>query len=234
MLYAYCLVYPDSPHTPERLWEWEESYIHMLMQNARTFHREVGQCSFPNWSALAEMNQHIWETWYQPRPLYQPWETWQAWMAEYRELVRDMQELYDRPGKDLRTVSPTAFGLQDDLSDAAMSDEWRSLIGDQARTLAAVLHRLCTDALRNNVAHLQALVTDAEQLLTAYAEQYIDLERELTQLRAKGSDLMLAPVATQRLRTIERAIEVLHANLTAARHSLQDIRQTIKRRTIGA
>src|SRR5712691_4103786 len=51
VLHAYRLIYPDSPHAPEMLWEWEEPYIHMLIQNARTFHREVVQCDFPTWGA---------------------------------------------------------------------------------------------------------------------------------------------------------------------------------------
>jgi len=40
-------------------------------------------------------NQRIWETYYLPCPLYEPWETWRAWLDEYRELVRDAQDIYE-------------------------------------------------------------------------------------------------------------------------------------------
>jgi hypothetical protein len=92
-IHAYRLVYPDSPHAPEMLWEWEEPYIQMLIENARTFHREVVQRYFPTWDDLAQENQRIWETHYLPRPLYQLSETWRAWLDEYREIVRDVQDM---------------------------------------------------------------------------------------------------------------------------------------------
>ena len=55
-IHAYRLVYPDSPHAPERLWEWEEPYIQLLIDNARTFQREVVQRYFPTWEDLAQEN----------------------------------------------------------------------------------------------------------------------------------------------------------------------------------
>src|SRR6266487_177001 len=64
---------------PEMLWEWEEPSIHLLIQNARTFRREVVQCSCAKWEELAQENQRIWDMHYLPRPLYEPWETWRAW-----------------------------------------------------------------------------------------------------------------------------------------------------------
>jgi len=95
VLHAYRLTYLDSPHAPEMLWEWDEPSIHLLIQNARTFHREVEQRDFPTREALAQENQRIWETYYLPRPLYEPWDTWRAWLAEYREIVRDVQDIYE-------------------------------------------------------------------------------------------------------------------------------------------
>src|SRR5712691_2105934 len=89
MLHAYRLVYPDSPHAPEILWEWEEPHIRLLFKNAGTFRRQVVQCSFAAWDALAQENQRIWET------RYLPWDTWQSWLDEYREIVRDMQDIYE-------------------------------------------------------------------------------------------------------------------------------------------
>jgi hypothetical protein len=50
----------------------------------------VVQCSFADWKKLAEENQRIWAVHPLPRPAYVPWNTWQAWMAAYREIVRDV------------------------------------------------------------------------------------------------------------------------------------------------
>ena len=93
MLHAYRLIYPDSPHAPEMLWEWKRPHIDRLLWNAKTFGREVAERYFLDWNALAEENQRIWETHYLPRPLYEPWESWRAWLDEYREIVRDVQEI---------------------------------------------------------------------------------------------------------------------------------------------
>jgi hypothetical protein len=77
------------------LWEWEEPYIQMLLENARTFHRKVVQRYFLTWDNLAQENQRIWETYDLPRPLYQLSETWRAWLDEYREIVRDVLDIYE-------------------------------------------------------------------------------------------------------------------------------------------
>ena len=71
MLHAYRLLYPDSPHAPEMLWEWERLHIDRLLWNAKTFGRAVVQRYFANWRALAEENRRIWQTYYLPQPCYQ-------------------------------------------------------------------------------------------------------------------------------------------------------------------
>ena len=95
MLHAYRLLYPDGPHTPEMLWEWERPHIALLLWNATVFGRELMHRHFLTWEALAQENQWIWETSYLPRPLFATWATWHAWLDEYRELVRDVQEMYE-------------------------------------------------------------------------------------------------------------------------------------------
>jgi hypothetical protein len=92
-IHAYRLVYPDSPSAPERLWEWEKVHVGRLLWNATTFGRELAHRYFLTWNALAQENQRIWETDYLPHAAYQPWATWQAWIREYRELVRDVQAI---------------------------------------------------------------------------------------------------------------------------------------------
>ena len=99
-IHAYRLKYPDSPHTPERLWEWEKEHLARLLWNATTFGRELAHRYFPTWNALAEASQRIWETSYLPRPLYESWAMWHAWLDAYRELVCDMQDIYEEhPGR---------------------------------------------------------------------------------------------------------------------------------------
>ena len=39
----------------------------------------------------------LFETYYLPHPLYQLAETWQVWLDEYRDIVRDVQEIYEGP-----------------------------------------------------------------------------------------------------------------------------------------
>jgi hypothetical protein len=109
VLHAYRLVYPDSPHAPEMLWEWERPYIERLLWNAKTFGREVVQRYFADRDALAQENQRIWERDYLPRPLYEPWESWRAWLDEYREIVREVQKIaeeHDGRERDYSNVEP--------------------------------------------------------------------------------------------------------------------------------
>jgi hypothetical protein len=92
---AYRLIYPESPHAPEMLWEWERPYIDRLLSNATAFGREVVHRYFADWDALSQENERIWEAYYLPRATYEPWESWRAWLDEYREVVRDVQDIYE-------------------------------------------------------------------------------------------------------------------------------------------
>jgi hypothetical protein len=94
MLRAYRLIYPDSPHAPPHLWEYEQPYIDHLIQNARTFGRHFEQRYFRDWKAYAQENARIWSRFYLPKPLYEPIATWEAWLAEYRTLIMDVQGIY--------------------------------------------------------------------------------------------------------------------------------------------
>ena len=93
-IHAYRLVYPDSPHAPALLWEWERPSIDRLLWNAKTFGRRVAQRYFADWNALAAENRRIWEAYYL-WPAYEPWEGWQKWIAEHRTLVATAQEVYE-------------------------------------------------------------------------------------------------------------------------------------------
>jgi hypothetical protein len=53
---------------------------------------------FPEWAVLDRDNARIWNTYYRPKPLYDYIATWQEWLAEYRQIIQDVQKLYvERP-----------------------------------------------------------------------------------------------------------------------------------------
>ena len=66
MIRAYRLVYPLNHHAPPQLWEYEQTYIHHLILNARTFDRRVVQWYFEDWDALDRDKLGIWDTYYRP------------------------------------------------------------------------------------------------------------------------------------------------------------------------
>ena len=95
MLHAYRLVYPLSQHVSPQIWEYEQPSIDHLLLNAQTFGRHVAQGDFEDWEALDRDNTHIWETYYRPKPLYDSWKTWQEWLLEYRQLIIEVQDIYE-------------------------------------------------------------------------------------------------------------------------------------------
>jgi hypothetical protein len=44
---------------------------------------------------LAQANASIWDTYYRPRPLYEDVAGWKAQLTEYRQLVVEVQDIYD-------------------------------------------------------------------------------------------------------------------------------------------
>src|SRR5882672_7457057 len=84
---------------------------------------------------------------------------------------------------DMSLVSPSTFGFRDDMPEATMDPEWRALIRQQVRTLAAMLQRIHTTAAgvqrHTDALALQTVAADAERLLAAQAHQHVRLEREL-------------------------------------------------------
>jgi hypothetical protein len=44
---------------------------------------------------LDQDNTRIWKTYYRPKPLYDPWKTWQEWLPEYRQLIIEVQDIYE-------------------------------------------------------------------------------------------------------------------------------------------
>ena len=96
MFHAYRLIYLDSPQAPPELWEWAQPWIHHLIVNARSFGTtRVEQRYFRHWDALTRENTCIWDEHYRPYPLYDHIETWDEWLAEYRQVILDVQEIYE-------------------------------------------------------------------------------------------------------------------------------------------
>lgn len=93
MLRAYRLVYDFSNFGPPHLWEWEQPYIDHLILNARTFGRHVVGWWFDDWEALDRDNTRIWQTYYEPKPLSQLYSGWHEMLAEYRQIIVQVQEI---------------------------------------------------------------------------------------------------------------------------------------------
>ena len=94
MIRAYRLV-SESPHAPPALWEWEQPSIAHLTRSARLFPHRVVQRYFATLPALERANAQLWKRHYLPKPLYQPWGTWRAWLVEYRALVVSVYDIYE-------------------------------------------------------------------------------------------------------------------------------------------
>ena len=95
MLHAYRLASPLSPYTIPQLWEYAQPYIDHLIRNARTFDRRVVQGYFEDWHALAADNTSLWDTYYRSTPRFAHLPTWHDWLAEYRQLIIEVQEIYE-------------------------------------------------------------------------------------------------------------------------------------------
>ena len=114
-------------------------------------------------------------------------------------------------------------GLQATGAGGDLPEEWQALIAFQVSILTALLSRMQTaiETLRQRQApatQFQALAAEAERVLIAQAQQQVSLERELVALRALVMNFSANPSGlAARVRTLESAIEVLHANLATAR-----------------
>ncbi len=62
-------------------------------------------------------------------------------------------------------------------------------------------------------AAFQALLAEAERVLTARAQQYVEIKRAVATLRTLITDMLSTPAAPEHVHMTERAIEVLHAHL---------------------
>ncbi len=136
------------------------------------------------------------------------------------------------------------FGLQNDIPGQALDEEWRALLARQARILEDMLTRVAKTVTAVNfrpdrtpvqLERLHDLLSKSEEFLTTMAQQYIGFERETAQFQAISAEPGEgSPETARQLRMLDQVAAALHANLTAARRYLADIRQTIERMTTGA
>lgn len=126
------------------------------------------------------------------------------------------------------------FHLRHDITGHALPDEWGTLLATQAHVLETLLTRVAEtvtavnarpDQWEEKTHRLSHLLIQAEQLLTTLAQHYIGLERETAAFQPAGTEVWtLSPESTERLHVIDQVTAALHANLTAARGILADIR----------
>jgi hypothetical protein len=81
-----------------------------------------------------------------------------------------------------RMDSPT-FGVQATVAGIELPEEWQALLASQASMLAALLSRMQTavETLRRQqapAAQVQALVADAERVLTAQAQDQVNVAQD--------------------------------------------------------
>jgi hypothetical protein len=215
----------------------------------------VAERDFTDWNALADDNQWLWETSYAPRPLFGPWATWQAWLAAYRKIVREVQEMYgeEQPHAHMplqsmldstASVQDIGFRLQHDMPGEALPEDWQAMCARQARILEDMFTRGAEavtavhsrpDRTPTEAEQLHTLISQSEQFLTTTAHQYIGLEHET----ASFQEVTQGPGATppdmaRQLHTIDQVTAALHANLTAVRQYLAAVRQAIEPHTTGA
>ena len=68
--------------------------MHHLRMNADRFHTAVvAQRSFQDWEAFQRENARMWNVHSRSRPLYDHLDTWELWLAEYRQLILDLPEM---------------------------------------------------------------------------------------------------------------------------------------------
>jgi hypothetical protein len=131
------------------------------------------------------------------------------------------------------------FGLQYTIPGTVLPTEWQTLLSEQARALDIILTRLAETVTRATTqpnrapalaARLYTLLTEAEQLLVAMARQNIGFEHETAHVQAsQAAAVSPAPETTTRLQAIDHVNTALHANLTAARQYLTDLRHNMER-----
>jgi hypothetical protein len=128
-------------------------------------------------------------------------------------------------------LSHYQYPLQDTLPGDTIAEEWRHLVTEQARALDLMLRslRINLDTVRSRtelatpqkVAQLEALAGTASKGLTALAQQLVVVEQKLARLVGHDPDAnRLPPEQAALVQTLEQVINILHANLIAARQAL--------------
>src|SRR5262249_5592761 len=130
------------------------------------------------------------------------------------------------------------FQCQHDIPAQARPEDWQTLLTRQARILEGMLHRVAKavttvtsrpDRTPEEVQRLHHLLRHAEQFLTTMAEQNGGLEREPAYFQevnqAPGA---ASPETMRQLHVIDHVTAALHANFTAARQYLADLRRAIE------
>ena len=136
------------------------------------------------------------------------------------------------------------FQFQHDIPGEELDEDWGEMLARQARILEGMLTRVAEtvtavnsrpDRSQEHVQQLHDRVRASEEFLTTMAQQNVVLERETAYFqevsKAPGAG---SPKTAQQLHMIDQVTAALHANLTAARQYLADLRRAIEPHTTGA
>jgi chromosome segregation ATPase len=133
-------------------------------------------------------------------------------------------------------LSQYLYNLQDTIPGDTVTEEWRNLVSQQARALDLMLRSLRTnlDALQGRaeppaqrkVAQLEALARATTTSLATLAQQLIGVEQKLAGITRQGAEKKALPPEQEVLvPTLEQVVNVLHANIIAARSALTSMLQ---------
>jgi hypothetical protein len=133
-------------------------------------------------------------------------------------------------------VSQHPYHLQETIPGNVVAQEWNNLVTQQARALDLMLRSIRgnLDALQQHaalpaqhkVAQLKVLAHATTKSLATLAQQLVSVEQKLASLTGSGSgQRALLPEQVVLVGTLEQVVNVLHANLIAARQALMNMFQ---------
>jgi tRNA A37 N6-isopentenylltransferase MiaA len=134
------------------------------------------------------------------------------------------------------------FPFQHDIPGQQLPKEWRALLAKQTHTLELMLSRVAdtvasvsANPQQERAQRLHDILNTTEQFLTTLAQQNIGIEQGQAVFQAIGAGPWPLPTETaRRFHLIAQVNAIFHANLTATRRYLKDMRQTIEPTTTGA
>lgn len=127
------------------------------------------------------------------------------------------------------------FGLLHTVQGDRISEEWHSIVSEQATLLEQILYQLLItvsdvkssdDPRERQRARLTPVFEEAARLLTSRARHHTALESKIATIRDSFSPSnCIPPGAANRLRMMEQVNATMHANLALARQRVDSLSQ---------